>query len=85
MYYSTDYDQLPLEDFYASPDHLDEVFEVQSALSQLPPKLRGVVHLYYFEGLSVKQICDAMELTETAVHSRLYRARRQLAKLLGGD
>ena len=76
---------LPLEDSYALPDRLHEVLEVQTALAQLPPKLRGVVHLYYFEGQSVKQIAEAMLLSETAVHSRLHRARKQLGKLLGGD
>ena len=76
---------LPLEDVHASPDHSDEVLEVREALAKLPPELRGVVHLYYFEGQSVKQIAEAMLLSETAVHSRLHRARKQLGKLLGGD
>ena len=76
---------LPLEDVHAQLDHLDEVLEVQAAMAKLPPKLRGVVHLYYFEGWSVKQIAGFMHLTETAVHSRLHKARKQLAALLGGD
>ena len=76
---------LPLEDVHAHLDHLDEVLEVQDALSRLPPELRGVVHLYYFEGLPAKQIAEALHLSEAAVHSRLHRARKQLEKLLGGD
>ena len=76
---------LSLEDIYASSDHLDEVLEVQSALAKLSPNLRGVVHLFYFEQLSVKQIAELLDLSETAVHSRLFKARRQMKKHLGGE
>ncbi len=75
----------PLEDVHASPDHRDEVLEVRSAMEELPPKLRGVVHLFYFEGMPTRQIAEALHLTETAVRSRLYQARKQLKQILGGD
>ena len=76
---------LPLEDVHASPDHRDEVIEVRSAMAKLPPNLRGVVHLFYFERLSTKQIAESLNLSETAVRSRLFQARKQLKTLLGGD
>ncbi len=76
---------LPLEDVHASPDHRDEVLEVRSALAKLPPNLRGVVHLYYFEQMPTKQIAELLSLSETAVRSRLFQARKQLKTLLGGD
>ena len=76
---------LPLEDVHASPDHRDEVLEVRTAMTKLPPDLRGVVHLFYFEGMSTKRIAEMLHLSETAVRSRLHKARRQLKELLGGD
>ena len=76
---------LPLEDVHASPDHRDEVLEVRSAMAKLSPNLRGVVHLFYFEQMSTKQIAEALNLSETAVRSRLFQARKQLKTLLGGD
>ena len=76
---------LPLEDVHASPDHHDEVYEVRAAMADLPPTLRGVVHLYYYEGLSVKEIARLLGLSETAVRSRLFRARGQLKAMLGGE
>ena len=75
----------PLEDVHASPDPRDEVLEVRAALAKLPPKLRGVVHLFYFEGMPTKQIAAMLSLSETAVRSRLHQARKQLKNLLGGE
>ncbi len=75
----------PLEDDLTASEHFDEVVEVRLALEKLPPNLRGAVHLFYFEQLSVRQIAEILHLSETAVHSRLFRARKQLKKLLGGD
>ena len=74
-----------LEDDLAASEPFDEVIEVRLALAKLPPNLRGAVHLFYFEQLSVRQIAEILHLSETAVHSRLFRARKQLKKLLGGD
>ena len=76
---------LPLEDVHASPDDRDEVLEVRAAMEKLSPNLRGVVHLFYFEGRRVREIAEMLNLSETAVRSRLFQARKQLKKLLGGD
>ena len=51
---------------------------------KLPVKYRQVVHLYYFEEYSVKEIAELMNLSETAVQTRLLRARQKLKEALKG-
>lgn len=51
----------------------------------LTPKYRETVYLYYFEDFSVKEIADILKISETAVQTRLQRARQKLKKVLGGD
>lgn len=52
---------------------------------ELTPKYRETVYLYYFEDFSVKEIADILKISETAVQTRLQRARQKLKKVLGGD
>jgi RNA polymerase sigma-70 factor, ECF subfamily len=58
--------------------HLDE------AVTQLPYSLRIVFILREIEGLSTKETADVLELSETAVKTRLSRARLRLRENLSG-
>lgn len=51
-------------------------------VSKLPPKYRAAIHLYYYEGYSVKEIADMTGDSVSAVTTRLARARDKLKKLL---
>lgn len=77
--------QAPLSDAEAAttPDDPNDV--VQAALLRLSPRNQAVVYLYYYEELTTKEIGEALKLSETAVRSRLFQARKHLKKLLGGD
>lgn len=55
------------------------------AVKELPLKYRQIVHLYYFEEYSIKEIAQVMELSETAVQTRLLRARQKLKEKLKED
>ena len=44
----------------------------------LPERYRTVLYLFYYEDLSVREIAELMGLSETAVTSRLSRARKRL-------
>ena len=57
--------------------------EVQAMLQQLDPSYRTPVVLRYWYDLSYREIADIMDLSESAVKSRLHRARLQLAELMG--
>ena len=63
----------------------DEYREVYSAVLSLPAKYRAVVHLYYYEELSVAEIAKITGKSESAVKSRLFRARAMLREALKED
>ena len=60
----------------------NEELEVVSAVAALPAKYRAVVHLYYFEGYSTKEIAEILHSRPNTVSSRLSRARALLANAL---
>jgi RNA polymerase sigma-70 factor (ECF subfamily) len=56
--------------------------ELDRAIASLPEKLRVVFLLRDIEGLSIKETGEALQLTETAVKTRLLRARLYLREQL---
>lgn len=53
-------------------------------VKQLPEKYRIVIHLFYYEGLSVEEIGKITKSRASTVRTRLTRARKLLRKELGG-
>ena len=49
-------------------------------MAQLPPVERALILLRYWEGASYREMAEALGLSESAVKSRLFRARRALAR-----
>lgn len=60
----------------------DRKAQLARALASLPPKLRAVLALREVEGLSYDAIAQATAIPTGTVMSRLYHARRLLAKKL---
>ena len=60
--------------------YLDE--DVYKALNELPPNFRMAVVLADIEGMSYKEIAEALQIPIGTVMSRISRARRQLQKSL---
>jgi RNA polymerase sigma-70 factor (ECF subfamily) len=57
---------------------------VRSALAELPQDYRDVVVAHYHLDLGLQEIADRFELSESAVRSRLHRARSRLRTILEG-
>ena len=52
------------------------------AVMNIPKKYRVVVHLYYYEGYNIKEISELLRIKETAISTRLMRARKILKECL---
>ncbi|MEW5872955.1 MAG: sigma-70 family RNA polymerase sigma factor [Chloroflexota bacterium] len=57
---------------------------MQTAIEELSPSLRAVFLLRDIEGLSTQETGEVLNLSETAVKTRLSRARMRLRELLTG-
>jgi len=78
----------PIAEPAAEGDTRDEIEKVERnarferALATLPPKHRAVLTLREVQGLSYEEIATALECRPGTVMSRLFHARRQLARKL---
>lgn len=72
---------------------LDEtiVFEMKEdtnlyyELQKLPMKYRAVIHLFYYEDLSIEEISKALNQKPSTIRTQLTRARYKLKKILKED
>ena len=55
---------------------------VWEAIKELPESNREVIHLFYQEGYSTKEIADILKRNESTVRSDLKRGRERLKKIL---
>lgn len=62
-----------------------ENIDLFKAVMSLPLKERTVVHLFYYEDMSVIQISGVLNIKESAVKTRLFRARKRLKTILGDE
>ncbi len=63
-----------------------ETGEVYYAVLELPLKYRSVIHLFYYEDLSIEEISSVLNRPQSTVKSQLFRGREMLRnKLKGGE
>lgn len=55
---------------------------VHRGISQLPEKVKEIIKLYYFEGLSIVEIAEKMQITQGTVKSQLHDGRKKLRREL---
>ena len=70
---------LPAEEFTTGES------ELYQAVMSLPVKYKDVIHLFYYEGYSIKEISRITEQKENAVKTQLSRGRVLLKELLKGE
>ena len=56
--------------------------ELFMSVMSLPEKYRTILYLFYYEEYSIKEIAEMLKLKESAVTTRLSRARNQLRQTL---
>lgn len=64
------------------PEHQ---IDLASAIRELPPMHRAVVHLFYRVEMSVDEIASILEIPEGTVKSRLHHARAAIKRQLGAS
>lgn len=62
-----------------------EESELLQAVLSLNNKYRIPIHLYYYEGYSIKEIAEILEEPVATIGTRLARGRNKLKILIGGD
>ena len=74
---------VPLEDqvVFKEPEQV----KLDDALGRLRNGERELLHLFYYEELSVREIGALLKRKESTVRTQLTRARRHLAEIMKGD
>lgn len=62
--------------------HQKEQNDLFQAVMSIGLKYRAVIHLYYYEDYSVREIAGLLRIRETAVQTRLMRGRGMIQKIL---
>ena len=68
------------EPVYIEPESL----ELHNVVMKLPSKYRVVIHLFYYEDMSIKQISETLKIKPSTVRAQLTRARNLLKDKLKG-
>jgi RNA polymerase sigma-70 factor, ECF subfamily len=63
-------------------EHADLARAVYAAVDRLEPDWREAVHLHYYQGLTLQETADAMEVAASTIKYRLRQALDQLQKKL---
>ena len=77
------HDLQAVQDTVAAPERAgDELFGLDEALAGLPEQQRNAILLREWQGLSYKEVASKLGLTQAAVETLIFRARRSLASAL---
>lgn len=78
----------PAFELFPAPDEIGmaaDRFTLVEAVNRLRPEFKEVILLFYYQGFSVAEIADMLDIAEGTVSSRLSRARSKLQEDLKQD
>ena len=78
----------PAFELFPAPDDIEPLADscaLAEAVNRLRPEFKEAVLLFYYQGYSVSEIAQMLEIAEGTVSSRLSRARTRLQKELKGE
>ena len=78
-------DDAPLEEATNAAVETPDYGPLLSAVRSLPQAYSAVIHLYYYEGYSIKEIARLLALPVPTVGTRLARGRERLREMLKED
>lgn len=64
---------------------MDEDRELLLDIMRLPDKYREPVLLYYYQGMTLDETAEALQVSRSTVHNRLRRAEAKLKRELDGE
>lgn len=79
---------LPFDENVAADtaENISEIeWKVYTAVKSLPEKYRTVMHLYYYEELSIQEISDCLGKKPGTIKSQLSRGRELVSRKLGKE
>jgi RNA polymerase sigma-70 factor (ECF subfamily) len=76
---------IPIADYQEEAVRKEDSNDLLEAVLELPVKYREVIHLYYYEGYSTKEIALILNRRETTVRTQLQRGRDILRLKLKED
>lgn len=76
---------IPIADYQEEAVFKEDSNDLLEAVLELPVKYREVIHLYYYEGYSTKEIASILKRRETTVGTQLQRGRDILRLQLKED
>lgn len=65
-------------------DNIEDM-DIFNAVMSLPKKERTVIHLFYYEDMTIKEISKILKVKESTITTRLSRAREKLKVKLGDE
>ena len=66
------------ENVFDSLENKERSIIIKECMDKLPEEERVIMHLFYFEELSLKEIVEIVSMTEGNVKVKLFRARKKL-------